>query len=121
CLARLVVGDAGSLRLREDDVLDGSEVREKVEPLEDHPDLLPQPAEILDDDSTVRDDRFARDRDVAPARNLEQIDAAKQSALAATTLAQDGEYLARLDLDIDAVQHRRRAERLAQLANLDEC
>ena len=45
----------------------------------------------------------------------------KQRALAATTLAQDGEYLARLDVDIDGVQHRGRAERLAQVADLDEC
>ena len=64
-LDRLVLRDPCCLGLGRDHALDGGEVREQVEPLEDHAHLLAETGEVLDDHSAVGDDRMARDGDVA--------------------------------------------------------
>ena len=113
----------------ERDVLDGGEVREHVEVLEHHADLGAQadqpsalgaseprqPAMLLRRAvlAAVEDDRSGR-------RRGDEVDAAQQRALARAARSDDAHDLATLDVEVDAVEHLDRAERLGDRAESEE-
>ena len=55
-------------------------------------------------------DLLAVDPDRAAIVGLEEVDAAQERGLAAAGRADDRHHLAALDVEVDAAQHRRRAE-----------
>ena len=75
-------------------------MREQVELLEDHPDLEPQRLQMR----LVGLQLGPGHGDPALVDHLQAVDAAQQRALAGAALADDGDDLARLDLDVDALE-----------------
>ena len=85
---------------REREVVDHGQVREEVELLEDDPDPLPDRGDV---DAVARD-LLALEGDAARLDRLEEVDAPQQRALAAAARADHHEDLARLHLEVDAVE-----------------
>ena len=85
---------------REREVVDHGQVREEVELLEDDPDPLPDRRDV---DAVARD-LLALEEDAARLDRLEEVDAPQQRALAAAARADHHEDLARLHLEVDAVE-----------------
>src|SRR5215216_675654 len=108
-LARLPRGLALGLDRPERHVVDHGAVREQVELLEDHPDLLSQRGDGL---ARVRH-RAAVEEDLALVDLLERVDAPQHGRLAGPRRPGDHDRLAASHCEVDAVQDKVVAERLA--------
>ena len=102
--------------LREHHVALGGEVREQVEALEHHADLL---AHLVDVRLGVVD-LGVLEPDLAARGLLETVDAAQQRRLARAGRAEDDDDLALVDVDVDALEHLEVAEGLAQVLDADD-
>ena len=100
---------------REGDVVERLQVREEVELLEDDPDLLPDRARV----HALPRDLLPLEEDPARLDRLEQVDAAKQRALAAPARPDDDEHLTRIEGEVDAVEDDVVAEALVHLVQPD--
>src|SRR5205823_4620582 len=94
-----------------------AQVRKQVEALEDHAHVLAQRAHRA---GVAVQQRLAVDAERAFLEGLEAVDAAKQRALARAALADDRNHLARLDGEVDALEHLVCAEALAQALDLND-
>ena len=105
---------------READVLQRRALHQQVEALEDHADVPPRRAQLLQ----ARKVR-PRHGDAAGVRPLEQVHAAHERALPRAGKADNAEDLPLLDVQADVVEGRHRrsaaAEGLCQAAYLDKC
>ncbi len=99
----------------EREVVDRRQMRKEVELLEDDPDPLADRRHV----GALARDLLALEEDAAGLDRLEQVDAAQEGALAAAARADDGEDLAQVDAEVDAVQHEVVAEALADGLELD--
>src|SRR5919198_657960 len=106
---RLRARDLADAPSGERQVVDHLQVREEVELLEDDPDPL---TDLLRLDASGCD-LAALEEDPAAVDRLEQVDAAKQRALAAPTRTDHDQHLARVDGQIDGVEDEVVAEALA--------
>ena len=102
--------------LREHHVALGGEVREQVEALEHHADVL---AHLVDVGLGVGD-LDVLEADLAARRLLEPVDAAQHRRLARARRPQDHDDLALLDLQVDALENLERAEGLPQVLDADD-
>ncbi len=102
--------------LREHHVAARGMVREQVEALEDHADLQSQRLQV----GRILPDMGSRDRDRTIVDALEPVDASQQRRLARAALADDGDHLAAVDVEVDALEDLVCAEALADLSDLDE-
>ena len=118
-LHRVLLARVRGVHLREHHVLDGGQVREQVEALEDHPDLLAQLGEAAADGAVAREDRLAADLDRSLIRALEQVQAAQQRRLAAAALPDDAHDPAGLDVEADVVEHAAAVEGLHDALDVD--
>jgi hypothetical protein len=91
-------------------------VRKEVELLEDHADPLPNDIDL---DALARD-LLAFEENAPAVDRLEQVHAAEQGALAAAARSDDDERLARVDGDVDAVEHEVVAEALPDILDPHE-
>jgi hypothetical protein len=93
------------------------EVREQVEALEDHAHAL---AQLAHGHRAVVQQLLAVDGERAVLEHLQPVDAAQQRALARAALADDGDHLAALHVQVDALEHLVGAVRLAQRRDLND-
>ena len=91
-------------------------MREEVVALEDDADLLAQLAQV----GRGVVDRLAVEHDPSALDRLEPVDAAQHGALARARAADDGDDLAGLDRERDAVEHGVGAEALDHVVELNE-
>ena len=101
---------------RERAVVEHIHVVEQVKALEHHADVLAQ----LVDVAALGREVLAVEPDVARVRGLEQVEAAQEGRLARTRGADDGDDLAGIDGQVDALEYLERAEALAQALDADE-
>ena len=101
---------------RERAVVEHVHVVEQVKALEHHADVLAQ----LVDVAALGRKVLAVEPDVARVRGLEQVEAAQEGRLTRTRGADDGDDLARIDGQVDALEHLERTEALAQALDADE-
>jgi hypothetical protein len=107
------------------DVLGGRHVREEVEALEDHPDLLALARDVAvavlhePPAGAAVADRMAVDEDLALVDPLEVVDAADERRLAGAARPDDADDLAPLHVEVDAAQRRDVAVALVHAARLD--
>ena len=103
------------------DVAERRHVREQVELLEHHADALAHarepPRVALAVAAGARADRLAVELDDAGVRQLHEVEAAQQRALARAGRAEDGDALALRDVEVDAAQHLVAAEALGEAAD----
>ena len=97
-------------------VVEHVHVVEQVKALEHHADVL---AEFIDIAALGRK-VLAVEPDVARVRGLEQIEAAQEGRLARARGADNGDDLAGVNGQVDALEYLERAEALAQALNADE-
>jgi hypothetical protein len=120
-LRACTVGGGADLLLhqrgRQHDVLADRQVREQVEALEDHADVL---AQFAHGRRVVVQQWLAVHRQAAALEYFEPVDAAQQRALARAALADDGDDLAGPDLQVDALEHLVGAIGFAQGCDLDD-
>jgi hypothetical protein len=102
--------------LRQHDIAAGGEMREQVELLKNHADLQAQRLEM----HLIGQELGTGDDDRAFIDGLQPVDAAQQRRLARTALADDGDDLARRDVDGNPLQHLVVAEALLHLSDCDE-
>ncbi len=81
-------------------VVDDVHVVEQVEALEHHADALAQAVHV----HVLGGEVLAVEPDVALVGGLEEVDATQQGGLAGARRADDGDDLARHDLEVDAAQ-----------------
>ena len=93
------------------DVLRGSQRRNQVEGLEDHAHALAQGAQR---GGVAMLQRLALHQQAAVVEGLQAVDTAQQRALARAALADDGDDLAGLHIQVDALEHLVRAIGFAQ-------
>jgi hypothetical protein len=98
------------------DVLEDRHVREKVEALEDDPDVAAQGVDV---DAWARG-AIAVNADLAGIDLLKPIYAAQKGGFAAARGSDQADHLMLLDLEGEARQHLVRAEALVDIADLDE-
>ncbi len=95
---------------RERAVVEHIEVREQVEALEHHADLLAQAVHV----HMLCRQVLAAEPHMALIRRLEQVDAAQERRLAGARSADDRDDLAGHDIEVDALEHLMLAEALAE-------
>ncbi len=103
--------DLGDLDRPHGHVLEDGEVREQVETLEHHPDpgALPRQGAVVGFDeavpATLLADGLAVDEDAPARRFLDEVHAAQHGGLPRAGRPDDGHFLARADVEVDAGQH----------------
>ena len=97
-------------------VVEHIHVVEQVKALEHHTDVLTQFVNV----AALGREILAVEPDVARVRGLEQVEAAQEGRLARTRGADDGDDLAGVNGQVDALEHLERAEALAQALDADE-
>ena len=104
------------------DVLGGVLVREEVELLEDHAALHADLVHVLLEAAAVAaaGDVHVADPDLAGRGVLEEVQAAQEGALAGAGRPDEHDYLALVDLEVDALEHVVPAEVLLQALDLDD-
>ena len=90
-------------------------MREEVELLEYHADMAADEVDI----GALGRDGLSVDGDVSSGRLFEPVDAAQERGLAGTGRSDDADDLARLDLEVDAVEDQVVAECLLELRDFD--
>src|SRR5439155_15631038 len=98
------------------EVVDGPEVREEIELLEDDADPLPDGGHFR----AFAGYLLALEEDPATVYGLEQVDAAQQCALTAAARSDYHEGLARVDRQVDPVEHDVVAEALVNVLQLHD-
>ena len=101
---------------RERAVVEHIHVVEQVKALEHHADVL---AEFIDIAALGRE-VLAMEPDMARVRGLEQVEAAQEGRLTRARGADDGDDLAGINGQVDALEYLERAKALAQALNADE-
>ena len=103
------------------DVLDRCAVREKLEVLEHHAGLAAQALDVARRDLAARPEgeHVVADADRTRGRDLEQVDAAQQRALAAAGRTDQRSDRSLGDDDADILQHRLSPNRFSMLLELD--
>ncbi len=91
-------------------------MREKIEVLEDHPHLHPNPVDVV---GRVLDVHAIHD-DLPGVDFLEPVDGAQQRAFPRSARPDNDHLLARIHGQRDVVQRLQGAEKLAHLKNLDD-
>src|SRR5690606_14621102 len=104
-----------------DDILEGGPMGEQVEVLEHETDMLAQLADqpLLRLERPVRVDVDRPDADLPAAGLLQQVEAAQQGGLARTAGADDRQYLAGSDVEVDALEHLLAIEGFPQVSHGD--
>src|SRR6266508_5522912 len=115
-LFRLLARDLGDAARSESEVVDRSQVREEVELLEDDADPLPDRGHL----GSLARDLLALEEDAAVVDGLEQVDTAKERALATAVRTDDDEGLPCLHREIDPVEDDVVAEALPNALEPDD-
>ena len=117
---------SADLDRRLDDVVQRGQVREQVEALEDHPDLLALAGDVALASSTSLPsclavaDQVAVHEDPAALDLLEMVDAADERGLARAGRPDDDDDLAPRDRQRDPLEHLEPAERFLDVGRLDD-
>ncbi|MNK73903.1 hypothetical protein D3C87_934060 [compost metagenome] len=90
-------------------------MRKEVEVLEDHAHIATQVLDL----GLGTGQGLAEDGDMPLVDGLERVDAAQERALARAARAQENDLLARVDMELDAVEHPLRAEGLSDVVEDD--
>ena len=106
-----VLGDAAHLDRPEGDIGQRRHVREEIELLKDHRRLGADPSDVLlarRDEAAVAlpiADQLVIDINAAALIRLQEVDATQQGGLAGAAGADDADHFARLDLEVDPLEH----------------
>ncbi|MEY9485832.1 hypothetical protein RKD26_001626 [Streptomyces calvus] len=104
------------LDLAQRHVLEHGLVREEVEGLEDHPDVGPQPGELL----ALMGQGLAVDRDRTGVDRLQAVDGAAQGGLPGPGGSDDHDDFAAGDRQVDVLEYVQRAEVLVDILQDDQ-